>query len=306
MSSASTPARIEDIPLPAEPVVRIRPVKGWIGLDLRELWRYRELFGFLVWRDIKIKYKQSLLGVGWAIMLPFMQMVIFATVFGGVANLPSDGLPSSLFYFAALLPWTYFATAVSMSSNSLVGSANMITKIYFPRIIMPASPCIAGLVDFAIAFMLLLAMILGAPLLYDLTIPLSWTALLLPLLMLTAFGCALGVGLILSAMNVKYRDIKYIVPFLIQMWMFATVLVPFSMISAEKYGTWRYLYALNPMVGVTEAFRWCLFHNVMTVDGGPVPAPWTLLAIGTPVMLMILTFGLFYFRRMEKMFADVV
>lgn len=285
----------------------IEPPRGWIAIDWGEIWHYRELFGFLVWRDIKVKYKQTLLGAAWAILVPFFQMVIFSFIFGTVANLASDGLPRPIFYFAALLPWTYFSTSLTMSSNSLVGSANLLTKIYFPRLIVPASPCIAGLVDFAIAFLILILMMF-----YYQILP-AVTTVLLPLLLLIAFGTALGVGLIFSALNVKYRDIRYVIPVLVQMWMYCTVILPFSAMP-ERLGAWRYLYGLNPMAGVVEGFRWCMLHPRMSVEKTvnnvmvqvPVEAPWALLGIGIPIMLLMLIFGLYYFRRMERQFADIV
>jgi lipopolysaccharide transport system permease protein len=288
-----------------EPVVRIRPAKGWIGLDIGELWRFRELFGFLVWRDLKIKYRQTLLGVGWAILVPFLQMVIFSFVFGRVAKLPTDGLPGPLFYISALIPWTYFATSVSMSSNALVGNAHMVTKIYFPRLILPASPCIAALADFSIAFALLLVAIVASPLVFGVYVPFTAYWLLIPVLVVIAFGTSIGVGLALSALNVKYRDIKYVVPFLIQLWMYVTVILPFSELP-HTLGVWRWLYGLNPMAGVVEGFRWCLFHPIMSAAGRPVAAPWALLALGSVAMMAMVAYGLFYFKRTEKLFADVV
>lgn len=292
---------------PRPPVTRIRATKGWIAPDLRELWESRELLFFLTWRDIKVKYTQALLGVGWAVLVPFGQMVVFTFIFGNVAGLPSDGLPRPIFYFAALLPWTYFAGALTMSSNSLVGNADMLTKIYFPRLIVPIAPCVAGLLDLAIAFVILLLMMLFFK------IPPAATSLLLPLLIVMAFTTALGMGLFLAALNVKYRDIRHAIPFVIQMWMYCSVIIPFSNIP-ERFGIWRYLYGLNPMAGVIEGFRWCLLHHRMTVeklvDGQmmqvAVPPPWALLAIGMPVTIAMLVFGLFYFRRMERMFADLV
>jgi lipopolysaccharide transport system permease protein len=285
----------------------IEPPRGWSHIGLGEVWRFRELFGFMVWRDVKVKYKQTLLGAAWAILVPLMQMLIFSLIFGRLAGMPSDGLPSSLFYFAGLLPWTYFATALAMSSNSLVGNSQLLTKVYFPRLIVPASPCIAGLLDFAIAFLILVVMMIY----YRVMFPLA--SLLLPLLVLMALGTALAAGLFLSALNVKYRDIRYVIPFLVQMWMYCTVILPFSAIP-ERFGLWRYLYGLNPMAGVVEGFRWCLLHPHMSVEkivSGetvklPVEAPWILIAIGLAVLAVMLGGGLYYFKRMERQFADVV
>jgi len=285
----------------------IEPPRGWSHIGLGEVWRFRELFGFMVWRDVKVKYKQTLLGAAWAILVPLMQMLIFSLIFGRLAGMPSDGLPSSLFYFAGLLPWTYFATALAMSSNSLVGNSQLLTKVYFPRLIVPASPCIAGLLDFAIAFLILVVMMIY----YRVMFPLA--SLLLPLLVLMALGTALAAGLFLSALNVKYRDIRYVIPFLVQMWMYCTVILPFSAIP-DRFGLWRYLYGLNPMAGVVEGFRWCLLHPHMSVEkivSGetvklPVEAPWILIVIGMAVLSVMLGCGLYYFKRMERQFADVV
>lgn len=249
----------ETAPTFSHPVTVIQPSRGWVSIDLAELRRYRDLFFFMVWRDVKIKYKQALLGFAWAVLVPFSQMVIFSLIFGRLANLSSDGLPRPIYYYAALLPWTYFATALTMSSNSLVSGANFLTKIYFPRLIIPVSPCVAGLVDFAIAFVVLLG------LMWWLGVTPAMSALLLPLLMVMAFSTALGFGLVLSALNVKYRDIRYVIPFMIQIWMYATVIVPFSSVPKDL-GPTRYLYGLNPMAGVVEGFRWCLAHNRMSVE----------------------------------------
>ncbi len=242
-----------------QPVVRIRPSEGWIALDLPELWQYRELFGFLVWRDVKVKYKQAVLGFAWAVLVPFAQMVIFSLIFGRLAGLPSDGLPRPIFYFAALLPWIYFATALTMSSNSLVGGAAFLTKIYVPRLVIPAAPCFAGLVDFAIASVILIAMM------FWLEVTPAITMFLLPILLFVAWGTAFGCGLVLSALNVRYRDIRYVLPFLVQMWMYCTVIIPFSAIP-QDYGSVRYLYGLNPMASVVEGFRWCIANHRMTVE----------------------------------------
>lgn len=290
------------------PVTVIAPPRGWARLDFGELWEFRELFGFLVWRDIKVMYKQTLLGAAWAILVPFTQMVVFTLIFGQLAGLASDGLPGPLFYYAGLLPWTYFSQSLTMASASLVGGQALLTKVYFPRLIIPASACVTPMINFAIAFVILVVMML-----WYRVVP-SAAALLLPALLLMAFATALGVGLFLSALNVKYRDVKYTVPFLVQIWMYITVILPFS--EFEALGPWRWLYGLNPMGSVVEAFRWCLFHahpgfGVERATEGaavlaPVAAPWPLLLISLPVTLALLAGGLYYFRRMENQFADIV
>lgn len=307
LPASPTPPPASPAGSPGSRVTIIRPGEGWAAIDFRELWEARELLYFLTWRDIKIKYTQALLGIAWAILVPFGQMVVFSIIFGNLAGLPSDGLPKPVFYFAALLPWTYFATALTMASQSLVANAQMMTKVYFPRILMPGASCVAGLLDFAIAFVLLIVMMLWY------RVPPAATSVLVPLLMLVAFSAVLGVSLIFAAMNVKYRDIRYVIPFIVQVWMYCSVIIPFSKIP-ERFGAWRYLYGLNPMAGVIEAFRWCLLHPHMSVetlvDGQvvlqPVGAPWLLLATGLPGAFGLLVFGLYYFRRMERMFADVV
>ena len=283
-------------------VTDIQPSKGWTSLNLAEMWQYRDLLYFLTWRDVKVRYKQTLLGFAWAILVPLSTMVVFGTIFGKIAKLPSDGLDPYLFYLAALVPWHYFANSLTMSSNSLIGQANLLTKIYLPRLFIPLSSCVSNLVDFAIAFVILIVMMMCMKIVPAVTI------LIVPLLVLIAFCTALGVGLVLSAMNVKYRDIRYVVPFLVQMWMYCSVLLPFSKIP-QSWGIWRYLYGLNPMAGVIEGCRWCLMHHEMFLDEGrtvPVSPPLGLIAMGIPVMSVLLVFGLYYFKRMEKMFADIV
>lgn len=273
---------------PTVPVLRIEPSKGWVSLKLHELWEYRELLYFLTWRDIKVRYKQTVLGAAWAIIQPFFTMVVFSLFFGRLARIPSDGIPYPIFSYAALVPWTFFAYGLGQASNSLVGSANLIKKVYFPRLIIPISSVISGAVDFVLAFLVLLGMMLY----YGITptVNIVW----LPLLLLLALVTSLGVGLWLSAMNVQFRDVRYIVPFLTQFWMFATpVAYPSSLLSEP----WRTLYGLNPMVGVVEGFRWALLG---TTPPGPMLALSTLVAIG------LLVSGAFYFRHMEKTFADVV
>jgi lipopolysaccharide transport system permease protein len=271
------------------PVKYIRPSKGWRALDLRELWQYRELLYFLIWRDIKVRYKQTALGASWAIIQPFFTMVVFSLFFGRLAGIPSDGVPYPIFSFAALVPWTFFANGLTMSANSLVGSQNLLKKVYFPRLAIPIATVLAGAVDFALAFTVLLIMMLFYGIVP--TIAVLW---LMPLLAL-ALVTSLGVGLWFSALNVQYRDVKYIVPFLVQFWLFATpIAYPSSMLDEP----WRTLYAINPMVGVVEGFRWAL----LGVDTAPGP----MIAVSTFAAVVILVGGAFYFRRLERTFADVV
>jgi lipopolysaccharide transport system permease protein len=267
----------------------IQPSRGWVSLKLRELWEYRELLYFLTWRDIKVRYKQTALGAAWAIIQPFFTMVVFSLFFGRLARIPSDGLPYPLFAFAALVPWTFFANGLSQSSNSLVGSSHLITKVYFPRLVIPLSSSVSGGLDFLISFGVLLGMMAYYgkwP-----TLHILW----LPLLLLLAFVTALGVGMWLSALNVQYRDVRYVLPFLTQVWLFSTpIAYPSSLLSEP----WRTVYGLNPMVGVVEGFRWALL--------GTDTAPGPLVAVSALAALIILIGGAFYFRRMERIFADVV
>jgi lipopolysaccharide transport system permease protein len=286
-SQTSTPALVtgvDDIP-----VTIIEPSRGWIKVNLRELWEYRDLLFFLSWRDISVRYKQTLLGAAWAVLQPFLSMVVFSLFFGRLAKMPSDGVPYPVFSYVALLPWQYFSSAMSQSSTSLVANSRMLTKIYFPRLVIPLAAILPPLLDFAIAFVVLLGMMVFygiAP---------TWNVLWLPLFLLLAVATALGVGLWLSAMNVQYRDIRYVVPFLVQFWMFASpVTYSTSIVPAE----WHMLYGLNPMVGVIEGFRWALLGT------GTPPGP--TMAASVLVTLALVLSGLFYFRHMEKTFADVV
>jgi lipopolysaccharide transport system permease protein len=274
---------------PARPLVRIEPSRGWVALRLPELWAYRELLYFLTWRDIKVRYKQTAIGAAWAIIQPFFTMVVFSIFFGRLAKMPSDGVPYPVFAYAALVPWTFFANGLSSSSDSVVSNANLIKKVYFPRLAVPISGVISGVVDFVLAFVVLLAMML-----YFGIVP-TWKVVWLPPFALLAVATALGVGLWLAAMNAKYRDVRYAVPFLTQFWLFATpVAYPSSLLSEP----WRTLYALNPMVGVVEGFRWALLGTATT--------PGYMLLASSAASLIILVTGAFYFRRMEKTFADVV
>ncbi|MBI4492701.1 MAG: ABC transporter permease [Chloroflexi bacterium] len=275
-------------PQSAIPTLVIQPSRGWVALRLGELWEYRELLYFLTWRDVKVRYKQTALGAAWAIIQPVMTMVVFSLFFGRLAKVPSDGLPYPIFSYTALLPWGFFAAALGQSSNSLVGSANLIKKVYFPRLVIPISSTLSGVFDFAIAFVVLLGMMV-----YYGIQPTPAVALL-PAFLLLSLVTALGVGLWLSALNVEYRDVRYTVPFLTQFWLFATpVAYPSSLLSEP----WRTLYGLNPMVGVVEGFRWALL-------GSAPPGP--MIAVSALVSVVLLVSGAFYFRRMERTFADVV
>ena len=271
------------------PVTVVRPSRGWLSVNLRELWQYRELIGFFIWRDIKVRYKQTLLGAAWAIIQPVFTMVVFSLFFGKLAKVPSDNVPYPIFSYAALLPWQLFAKALNDASRSLVGGRTMLTKVYFPRLILPLASLLGGLVDFAIAFLVLLGMM------WYYRVPLTpqvWTVLLfLPLALLTA----LGVGLWLAALNVLYRDVGYALPFLTQAWMFITPIAYSSTLVPEK---WRLVYALNPMAGVVNGFRWALLNTPTGPDAS--------MAVSVVVALVVLVSGVFFFRRMERMFADVV
>ncbi|HYT32128.1 MAG TPA: ABC transporter permease [Thermoanaerobaculia bacterium] len=278
---------------PPAPLI-IRPSRGWISLKLTEFWEYRELLYFLIWRDVKVRYKQTILGAAWAILQPVATMVVFTIFFGRLANVGSDGLPYPLFSYAGLLPWTFFAQALSGSSDSLVGSSNLLKKVYFPRLVIPASSALAPIVDFAIALLVLIAMMVH----YNV-----WptaAVFYLPFLLLLAFGTALGVGMWLSALNVQYRDVRYVVPFFVQLWLFVTpVIYPMSRVTKKLHemGLPDWIYGLNPMAGVVEGFRWALL-GTGTQPGGVVLA-------SAGVTLLLLASGAFYFRRMEKTFADV-
>ena len=268
----------------------IKPPSGWSALDLHDLWIYRELIFFMTWRDLKVRYKQTLLGASWAVLKPFLNMVVFTIFFGGLAKVPSEGVPYPIFSFAALLPWELFSNALSISSRSLVQNRHMITKIYFPRVILPLSSTLSGVVDFLIAFVILLAMMAFY------RIQPTLNMLTLPLFLLLAIVAALGVGLWLSALNVLYRDIGYITPFLTQFWLFITPIVyPTSMIPEQ----WRVLYALNPMTGVVEGFRWAIL-------GTQQGAPGLTLYISIAVSVVLLISGMYYFKRMERHFSDLV
>jgi homopolymeric O-antigen transport system permease protein len=279
----------EAVVLETLPTLIIRPSHGWVSLRLKELWEYRELLYFLVWRDIKVRYKQTVLGAAWAILQPFLTMVVFSIFFGKLAKIPSDGMPYPVFTFCALLPWQLFANALTASGNSLVSNQGLITKVYFPRLVIPISAVLAGLVDFCISFVVLLVMMF-----YYGIFP-TKAVLTLPLFLLFATATALAVGLWLSALNVRYRDVRYMIPFLTQFWLFVTPVAYSSSLVPE---TWRTLYGLNPMAGVVEGFRWALIGKT----GGIGP----LMLISALSVAMLLIGGLVYFRLMEKTFADVV
>lgn len=280
-----------------EEVIHLKPSRGWAALNLKDLWRYRELAFFLIWRDVKVRYKQTLLGAAWAIIQPFFTMVVFTVFFNRLAKVPSDNLPYPIFSYTALLPWGLFTKALSDAGRSMVASRSMITKVYFPRLVIPVASVLSGLVDFAIAFLVLLGMMVYYNVLpggqYHI-VPTTavWT---LPLFLLLALITALGVGLWFSALNVIYRDVNYILPFITQFWLFITpIAYPASMIPAK----WQLLYALNPMTGVVEGFRWALL--------GADTAPGPMLIVSSAIALVVLVSGLFYFRRMERTFADMI
>jgi lipopolysaccharide transport system permease protein len=272
------------------PPVIIKPSHGWVGLRLKDLWLYRELVYFLTWRDLKVRYKQSVLGILWAILKPFMAMVVFTIFFGNFAKIPSDGVPYPIFSYTATLPWELFATALGVASRSMVSNSNMISKIYFPRMIIPLASVMSSVVDFFIGFTILIGMMVFYK------IPPTIATLWLPLLILLALVTALGVGFWSSALMVRYRDVGYIMPFITTLWMYLTpVVYPASMIP-EK---WRLLYALNPMTGVVEGFRYALLGTTQSVSAG-------MILISSAISILILITGLFYFRRMEKQFADMI
>ena len=271
-------------------VVIIKPSKGWVSLHLRDLWLYRELVYFLTWRDLKVRYKQSVLGVFWAVLKPFMNMVVFSIFFGSLAKMPSDGVPYPLFYFVGSLPWALFGDSLSVASRSLVSHGNMVSKIFFPRLIIPLSSVMASVVDFLISFVILIGLMLYYH--YAPTINALW----LPLLMLLALITALGVGFWTSALMVRYRDVGYILPFVTNLWMFITPVLYSANMIPEK---WRVIYSLNPMTGVVEGFRQVLL-------GTPSALSPLLMGLSVLISLVMFVSGMFYFRRMEKQFADMI
>ena len=274
--------------LPENPLVTICPSRKWVALNLRDLWAYREVLYFLMWRDIKVRYKQTLLGVAWAAIQPLSTMLIFSFFFGGLAGIPSDGIPYPLFAYSGLVLWTFFSNAVISSGGSLIGNPNLITKVYFPRAIVPCATIGAGLVDLAVTFIPLIMLMIY----YRMAV--TWNLLLMPLLVFVVILLALGVGIWMAALNVRYRDVRYALPFLIQLWMFATpIIYPASLLPAE----WRWVLALNPLAGLMEGCRAALFDREWD---------WTALAISGSVTLVLLIGGAYVFRRMEKSFADLV
>jgi len=273
---------------PPKPLIAIEAGRGWAGLDLRDLWLHRDLFFFLVWRDVKVRYKQTVLGAAWAIIQPLLTMVVFTLFFGRLAKVPSDGIPYPIFAYAGLLPWTFFSNAITASSNSLVGNASLITKVYFPRMVIPAAAVGAGLVDLAIAALILVAMMAY----YG--FGLGWSALMLiPLVLLTAL-LALGVGMWMSGLNVKYRDVRYALPFCVQLWMYATpIIYPISFIPER----WRWILVLNPLTGIIDGFRSALFGQAFH---------WSEFVVSTILTLLFLVYAAYSFKRMERDFADVI
>lgn len=275
---------------PNEQITLIQPLRGWIALDLREIWRYRELLFFFIWRDIKVRYKQTLLGASWAILQPVFTMVVFSIFFGRLAKIPSDGIPYPIFSYAGLLPWTFFAAGLANGANSLVRDANLVKRVYFPRLITPLSAVVGGVPDFLLAFLVLIAMMV-----YYGLFPTLASVIWLPIASLLALVTALGVGLWLAALNALYRDIRYIVPFLTQFWMYATPVVYPSSLLEEP---WRTLYGLNPLVSVVEGFRWALL--------GQSEPRLSMFALSLVTSLILLVSGTYFFRRMEPQFADTL
>ena len=268
----------------------IEPASGWVPVRLGELWEYRAVLYFLIWRDIKVRYRQTSIGAAWAIIQPFMTMVVFSVFFGRLAKVPSDGIPYPIFAFAALVPWTFFANGLTQGANSLVASGDLITKVYFPRLLVPIARVLSGLLDLVLAFVVLLGMTSW----YGLT-PRPGALLWLPALVLLALVTAVGISLWLSALNVRYRDVQHVIPFLVQLWLFATPVAYPSSLMAER---WRTLYALNPMVGVVEGFRSALLGS------GSAPGP--VLAVSALTAVVLLVTGAFFFRRIERSFADLI
>lgn len=279
----------DSISTPAVLTTTITASKGWVPINAKALWNYRELLLFLVWRDLKVRYRQTVLGVAWAIIQPFFTMVVFSVFFGKLAGIPSDGVPYPVFVFTALVPWTLFAYALSTSTESIVANKNLVTKVFFPRLLIPFSTVVAGLVDFLLAFVILVAM------LFYFQIYPTWRIVTLPPFVILATLTALSAGLWLSALNVQFRDVRYTIPFLTQFWMFLTPIAYPSSIVPES---WKVIYSLNPMTGVVNGFRWALL--------GKSEPPGTALIVSVAVVALAMISGLYYFRRMERTFADIV
>jgi lipopolysaccharide transport system permease protein len=288
VSTPSAIAALESHP----PVLHIRPPARWWAIPFGELWAYRELLYFFVWRDIKVRYKQTAIGAVWAILQPLLTMAVFWLFLGKLARLPSDGLPYPVFYFSGLVPWTYFSYSLNFATNTVVSNQSLLTKVYFPRLVLPISAVLSGLVDFAIGFVLLIFIVLGYHIVPGVSI------LWLPALLLLAVCTALGVGLWLSALNALYRDVRYIISFLVQFWMFASPVMYPSTLVSQHYPRWAWLYGLNPMVGVLDGFRWALT--------GRGQAPGLLLIVSAAMVVAVLVSGLMFFRRMEGTMADLV
>ncbi len=297
LSTSPRPATVEEVAvappagslaLPEEPVLVLKSGRRWIGLELHDLWLHRDLFFFLAWRDVKVRYSQTFLGVAWAVLQPMLTMVVFTFFFGRLAHVPSDGEPYAIFSYAGLLPWNFFNAAVTNSSNSLVGNASLITKVYFPRLVIPGAAVVAALVDFAIASTILLLMMPW----YGVSF--TPTLLMFPLLTLLTTLIALGTGMWMSALNVKYRDVRYALPFVLQIWMFVTpIIYPLSFVPER----WRWALRLNPLSGAIAGFRAAIFGR---------PFPWADLTVSICIALAVLVYSAYAFRRMELEFADII
>ena len=271
-----------------ETIVSIQPLKSWSVLSFKDIWDYRELLFFLTWRDVKVRYKQTVLGAGWAILQPLFMMIIFTIFFGRLAGVDSAGIPYPLFALAGLVPWTFFSNSITASGNSLVGSANLITKVYFPRLIVPAAAILAGLVDFLLAFMMLCLLMIYY------RVSLTAQVLFLPVLILLTALFSLGVGTWMSALNVKYRDVRFALPFIIQLWLFvSSVILPSTSIPQK----WRWLLMLNPMSGIIEGYRASLFG---------LPFDWPALGVASVLTILVLVYAIYAFGRVERSFADII